>query len=151
MDGRVLLDLARALAQVKHAGVYRKGTGEPYFNHVSRVAERCHGWRAKVIAYLHDLIEDTDITAEILRFLGFPDDICDATNTLSRRINETYTEFIQRIADCGDSAIIQVKLADLADNSSDLEEHLSPVEAQSKRRRYTAAEVTLYQALEALT
>lgn len=46
---------------------------------------------------------------------------------------------------------IQVKLADLADNSSDLEEHLSPVEAQSKRRRYTAAEVTLYQALEALT
>jgi (p)ppGpp synthase/HD superfamily hydrolase len=94
--GEELLALAEALAPVAHAGQSRKGTGEPYVNHVRRVAGRVKGWRAKTIALLHDVIEDTRITEAELFLIGFPRDVIEDVNALSRRVSETYFDFIAR-------------------------------------------------------
>jgi (p)ppGpp synthase/HD superfamily hydrolase len=79
-----LLRLAEALARVKHASQKRKGTGEPYVNHLLRVEARVSGPRRKTIAWLHDLIEDQGVTPRELRHMGFPWDIIDDVVALSR-------------------------------------------------------------------
>ena len=118
-SGAQLLALAEALAPVAHAGQSRKGTGEPYVNHVRRVAGRVQGWRAKTIALLHDTIEDTDVGVVTLQRIGFPTDVVLDVIALSRFAPETYAEFIERtIRDGSDDALL-VKLADLQDNLTD--------------------------------
>jgi (p)ppGpp synthase/HD superfamily hydrolase len=117
--GAELLSLARALAKVVHAGQSRKGEGEPYFNHVDRVASRVEGWRAKAIAYLHDVIEDTYVDGTILTRIGFPRDLVLDVMALSREATETYTDFISRTLDTGSDDALRVKLADLRDNLAD--------------------------------
>lgn len=117
-DGQIL-NLAKALAAVVHAGQSRKGSGEPYFNHLARVAERVVGWRAKTIAYLHDTIEDTLVGTLTLKTIGFPDDIVDDVVALSRGGNETYKAFITRTIRDGSDDALRVKLSDLQDNLTD--------------------------------
>lgn len=118
-EGQHLLDLARALARVVHAGQSRKGTGEPYFNHVDRVAARVEGWRAKTIAYLHDTVEDTPLGPFALAAMGFPRDLVDDVLALSRWEMETYAAFIDRTIRDGSDDALRVKLADLQDNLAD--------------------------------
>jgi (p)ppGpp synthase/HD superfamily hydrolase len=133
MNGYTLLNLAREMARVAHHGQFRKGSGEDYFNHVNRVADNVHGWKAKVVAYLHDLVEDTPITLEMLSFL-FPPDIVNAVDILSRRKDETYREFIERCIDSENRIAWEVKLADLGDNMRDI--HLVPGGESMKQKRY---------------
>lgn len=140
-DGRALLDLARSIAVVAHAGQTRKGTGEPYFNHVERVAESVKGWRARTIAYLHDTIEDTGITDEMLYVLGFPMSIVDAVLALSRQADETYRDFIERAATHHDPDVRAIKLADIRDNLRDID--ILPGNPETLRRRYITAEARL--------
>lgn len=114
-----LLILARTLAAVVHSDQYRRGTGAPYIGHVRRVAQRAPNGRAEIIAYLHDTIEDTAVTAYTLEQVGFPADIVRDVVALSRFPNETYLEFINRTASDGSDDALRVKLADLEDNLSD--------------------------------
>jgi (p)ppGpp synthase/HD superfamily hydrolase len=139
------LQLAAALARVKHAGQQRRGTGEPYFNHLRRVA--IHVWdvghRAQTIAYLHDLLEDTDLTAVDLRRVGFPWDVVDDVVALSRVEGEEYFDFIDRgIRDLTDDGLF-VKLADVTDNLTDHWMGQRP----SLRARYIKADLMIRAAL----
>lgn len=90
--------------------------GYPYINHLLRVSSKMKNKTEKTVALLHDIIEDTDVTAEELLELGFSQDIVDAVCILSRTQNETYAEFIDRIASSQNKLAIKVKLADLEDN-----------------------------------
>jgi (p)ppGpp synthase/HD superfamily hydrolase len=117
--GAELLALAEALAPVAHAGQSRKGTGEPYVNHVRRVAGRVQGWRAKTIALLHDTVEDTRVSENVLALVGFPDEIVYDVLALSRIPGESYTDFIDRTIRTGTVDALRVKLADLQDNLTD--------------------------------
>ena len=132
VSGIILLDAARQIGRLAHAEQVRKGSGEPYLNHLHRVAMRVEGWRAKTIAYLHDLIEDTPVTGLTLEQLGFPRDIISDVVALSRGWvldttsdsftaprEETYFEFIERTIRDGSNDALLVKLADLQDNLND--------------------------------
>ena len=116
-----LLNLAKSLATVVHAGQVRKGEAEPYINHVQRVARRVFhlSWRAVAIAYLHDVIEDTPVTAEGLIDMGFPPTLVLDVYALSRKVGETYKDFIARTIRDGSLDALNVKLADLQDNLND--------------------------------
>jgi (p)ppGpp synthase/HD superfamily hydrolase len=61
-----LVTKAAAFAAVAHAGVTRKWSGEPYIEHPTRVATRLAelAFAPEVIAaaFLHDVVEDTDVT-----------------------------------------------------------------------------------------
>jgi (p)ppGpp synthase/HD superfamily hydrolase len=65
-------------------------------------------------AVLHDVVEDSHWTLIDLQREGFPEQVIEAVDHLSRRDSETYDEFIDRIK--GSMLAIKVKLADLEDN-----------------------------------
>lgn len=88
--------------------------GSDYRMHPIRVAQRCIGDVAKVVALLHDVLEDTCVSVEDLREMGFGEDIINGVLGVTRRENETYEEFIER---AGKNPIsLEVKIADLRDN-----------------------------------
>ena len=81
-------------------------------NHALRVATYAsyHGKIYYLIGLLHDIIEDTDTTLDEL-----PEDIRTDISTLTRRSDETYFEYIDRVRNGSERAII-VKLYDIKDH-----------------------------------
>lgn len=67
-----------------------------------------------IIAVLHDVIEDSDVTAEDLRREGFSEPIVDAIKALTRPEGEASQDFIFRAA--ANELARPVKIADLRDN-----------------------------------
>lgn len=121
---RPTLEDAIALARTAHEGQVDKA-GEDYILHLLRVMERVNGNDAKIVAVLHDAIEDTDdtttinVTAEHLRKCGYPAHIIEALEAVTKRPDEEgsgegYERFIQRAGEIPLSR--QVKIADLRDN-----------------------------------
>lgn len=108
-----LFDLALKIAIQAHKEQKDK-SGREYIMHPIRVAERCKDPRAKVVALLHDTIEDTGVTAEYLHSEGFPDEIVNGVLSVTKQDGETYDDFVRRAAE---NAIgREVKIADLEDN-----------------------------------
>jgi len=108
-----LIDKALSIATRAHAGQTDKG-GKPYIAHPQRVAARCTTDDARIVALLHDTIEDTRVTADYLLSEGFPQRIVDAVLSVTRCEGESYDEFIDRAA--RNPIGRQVKIADLLDN-----------------------------------
>ena len=73
------------------------------------------GESAKVVAVLHDVIEDTSVTAEDLRREGFDEDVLAALECLTHRKGEPYADYVVQCK--GDEIARRVKLADLEDNA----------------------------------
>lgn len=108
-----LYDHALRIAIRAHEGQQDK-SGREYMMHPIRVAERCKDTRAKIVALLHDTIEDTDVTIDYLRKEGFPEEIIDAVLSVTKQEDENYEDFVRRSAK---NAIgKEVKIADLEDN-----------------------------------
>ena len=132
------MDLERAIeiAAAAHRGQADKA-GQPYILHPLRVMLACEGEATRIVAVLHDVIEDSDWTPEALRAEGASDAILAALDTVTRRDDETYAEFIERAArnEIGRA----VKIADLHDNL-DLSRIAQPTQADFARMdRYRAA------------
>jgi (p)ppGpp synthase/HD superfamily hydrolase len=111
------LSEAIALAAVAHSGQTDK-SGQPYITHPIRVMMRCHphGLHAQMAAVLHDVVEDTWVTLDLLRTMGFSAEVVAAVDALTRRKGEeSYPEYIRRCS--RDRLATLVKLADLEDNS----------------------------------
>jgi (p)ppGpp synthase/HD superfamily hydrolase len=100
--------------------------------HSERVAARVAPGFASV-ALLHDVLEDTDTTADELEAL-VGSEVTASVVLLTRLDSETYAAYILRLASSGDAAAVAVKLADLADHLA-LTETLRP----SLERRYLRA------------
>jgi (p)ppGpp synthase/HD superfamily hydrolase len=107
------IDEALELAIASHRGQIDK-YGQPYILHVLGVAARCRTIEEKTVAFLHDVVEDTDTTLDDLRGLGFSERIVVAVGLLTRHKGENYDAFVERIAP--DPLARAVKLADLEDN-----------------------------------
>ncbi|BBR54653.1 MULTISPECIES: GTP pyrophosphokinase [Pseudomonas] len=108
------LERAIAVAARAHEGQYDKG-GAAYILHPLRVMMRVSTPEQRIVAVLHDVLEDTPLTLSDLAREGFPLKILAAVLALSRREGESYEAFVVRLG--GDPLARQVKLADLADNS----------------------------------
>ncbi len=101
------------LASWKHRDQKDKA-GKPYFGHIARVSNACKTSPAKVVALLHDVIEDTDVTPEQMEELGFSEYIIKAVLCLTHQEGESYEDFIKRAAK--NPIAREVKIADLEDN-----------------------------------
>ena len=109
--------LANQLATKAHNDQADK-CGMPYIMHLQRVAHALSpDLGAMTVAILHDIIEDTWMTAEELRNLGIPEDIVDDVVTLTRLDSETHWEYVERIC-AGSDRAITVKVEDVRDNHS---------------------------------
>jgi (p)ppGpp synthase/HD superfamily hydrolase len=112
--------LAKAIriAAVAHEGQTDRA-GQAYVLHALRVMLRVEGEEAKIVAALHDVVEDSEWTLEMLRAEGFSENIVAAVDALSRRCDdkgkkEKYDVFVLRA--CENPIARKVKEADLLDN-----------------------------------
>lgn len=96
-----------------HAGAVDKA-GQPYILHPLRVMARLSTDTERIVAILHDVVEDSEVTLDDLRADGFSDEIVDAIDHVTRRGGESYEAFIERIAP--HPLARRVKIADLEDN-----------------------------------
>ncbi len=130
---------ALQLAIRAHDGQYDKG-GSPYILHPIAVAKQVSGEDEKVLALLHDTVEDTDVTNEEVR-KRFGNVIADALDCLTHRDGEAYGEYLSRVMT--NKLAITVKLADLHNNMV-LSRIKNPTEKDRKRlEKYKAAESRL--------
>lgn len=124
----------------------------PYFVHLDNVAEiavetlihYCDYFAdvdtVKLAAYAHDAVEDTDLDPAEL-----PESIRDSVVLVSRNLSQgnlTYNQYIQKIADSGDSLAILIKFSDGLTNYLLSENTLSPM-----RDRYMKSVPVLWAAL----
>lgn len=108
-----MLNKALEIARKAHAGQTDKG-GDTYVFHPVRVALHCHTEEEKIVALLHDVVEDTDITLDDLRNEGFSAEVLDALRCLTKIEGEDYMDFVRRVAT--NLLATQVKIHDLRDN-----------------------------------
>lgn len=125
----ILLELAIAIAEQQHAGQVDKA-GRPYIEHPKRVMRAMSTDAERIVAILHDVVEDTDLTLDQLAAEGFPDHILAALDSVTRRTGETYEAFVARAAK--DAIGRRVKYADLRDNA-DLSRIAAPTAADRAR------------------
>ncbi len=97
-----------------HAGQADKA-GKPYIEHVLRVRDHVEGEEARIVALLHDVMEDCGVTNADLMEKGYSHDIIGCVERLTHNPHETYTGYILRIAS-GPKVAREVKIADLRDN-----------------------------------
>lgn len=107
------INVALAMAAVAHAGQQDKG-GKPYILHPLRVMAAVDGLDEKIVAVLHDTVEDTSVTLDELRVAGFSGVIVDAIDRLTKRPGETRIDAAKRAM--GNPLSLAVKLADVNDN-----------------------------------
>lgn len=129
-----LVLLAQTFATAAHAAVgqKRKYSGDDYIVHPIRVAgivKQFGGSDAQIAAaFLHDTVEDTDVTIDLIRDT-FGDDITTLVDGLTdvsvasdgNRATRKAIDRQHTIDACADTQF--VKCADIIDNSSDIEEN----------------------------
>ena len=93
-----LILLAEKVATKAHQDQVDLGN-VPYIEHPRMVASLCSSPRAKVIAWLRDVLEDTPMQEEDLVAYGFPTDIIEALRLLTKRPgdDENYEGYILRL------------------------------------------------------
>ena len=105
--------IALELAVEKHKNQTDKA-GNPYILHPLHVLENVNSKEGKIVAILHDIIEDTDITEDYLFKIGLSKRIVDAVVALTRSEDMDYQEYIKNLS--SNPLAKEVKLADLEHN-----------------------------------
>jgi (p)ppGpp synthase/HD superfamily hydrolase len=131
-----ILERAILLATQAHQGQKDKA-GAPYILHPLRVMLQMSSETEMVTAVLHDVLEDTPWTLEKLREEGFPPEMLEALDCLTRRSGENYDAFITRVA--GNQLARKVKLSDLEDNLNLRRLEMLTDQDQARLRRYHQA------------
>ena len=140
------LEQALELARRFHDGQFDKA-GRPYMEHVLRVVDSVETNDQKLVAAMHDLVEDTPLSFGDLICAGAPHRIVQAVESLTRQDNEDYDVFIARAA--RDPLARPVKLADLADNADEGRLALLEPELAARLRTKYADGLRLVLSLEA--
>jgi len=138
------MNLARAIeiAVQAHAGQTDKA-GAPYILHPLRVMFAVEGEEARIVAVLHDVIEDCpDWTMDRLRDEGFSRNVLQAMEFVTKLPQDAdYSAFVARAA--GHPVARLVKRADLLDNLDITRLSRITPEDTARLNRYLAALATL--------
>ena len=106
------VEFARAVASYAHSGQKDKA-GKPYIMYPAVVSEAVVSDEEKIVALLHDVLEDTFVSEATIRNL-FGDTVADAVVTMTKKRGENYADYIRRVSNNPISKA--VKLADLEHN-----------------------------------
>ena len=106
------LEKAIDLAVDAYADQTDKGNAT-YIRHPLRVMEAVDTEPERIVAVLHDVVEDADYSLENIE-KEFGEEISDAVDALTRRDDESYMDFIDRSA--ANQIAKKVKIADIEDN-----------------------------------
>ncbi|MCH7312924.1 guanosine-3',5'-bis(diphosphate) 3'-pyrophosphohydrolase [Acinetobacter sp. ANC 3882] len=107
------LEQAIAFAAQQHSGQVDKAN-VPYILHPLRVMLNVPSIEHKIVAVLHDVLEDTETSIDDLYRLGFEPQIIEAIVALTKQKGESRIEAAQRTVQNPLARV--VKLADITDN-----------------------------------
>lgn len=108
------LERALAIAAAAHAGQQDR-QGAPYILHPLAVMQLVDDLDTKIVAILHDVVEDTNVTFEDLRQAGFAPHILAALELVTHQKGVPYADYV--VAAKANPIARAVKLADLTDNT----------------------------------
>ena len=132
---KALINKAKEIAEQAHAGQTDKA-GKPYIEHLAFVVSMMNTDEEIIVAWLHDVMEDTCISAEYLSAI-FSLRIMTALKDLTHADNESYDEYIKRMS--LNPLAVNVKKADLIHNM-DISRLSVPVEDDFQRvKKYKTA------------
>ena len=130
---------AMNIAYNAHMGQKDK-SGIPYIFHPIHLAETMETEEECIVALLHDVVEDTDVTFEELQ-KEFSNRIIEALKLLTHDKSVPYDEYILNLKE--NQIAKKVKLADLRHNSDKTRlEHLTPRDIM-RNKKYEKAIKTL--------
>ena len=111
---KIILDRAKEIAKAAHEGQVDKAE-KPYIEHPMRVMKMGKTMEEKIAGVLHDVVEDSEWTFEMLEKEGIPKDVMDALRCVTKLSeDEDYDHFIARVKT--NPLAVKVKLNDLKDN-----------------------------------
>lgn len=114
-----LVEFAKEWATRWHALQTRRG-GEPYVEHLRRVAEavakRGYGPEHQAVAWLHDAVEDGQVTQEGIA-QRFPASVAEAVKAITKNPGEKYEDYLIRVK--ANPLAHEVKISDMLDNLGD--------------------------------
>ncbi len=114
--------------------------GFPYVIHLLKVYSGVSEEIEKICALLHDVVEDTNITYDDLRNIGYPSDVIDILTILTKLKGEDYRDYIDRIINSENIHAMNIKLADLRHNmESSRIKNPSPNDVMRITNRYEPA------------
>lgn len=90
--------------------------GMPYMLHIIYVYKHVNTIEEKVVALMHDVIEDKEVSSKDLLEVGFPEKIVNDIVILTRVKPIDYNDYIDNIIKVGSREALNVKLADLENN-----------------------------------
>ncbi|PXA64034.1 guanosine-3',5'-bis(diphosphate) 3'-pyrophosphohydrolase [Arthrobacter psychrochitiniphilus] len=135
-------------ARIAHAGQVDKLERDYYSHHLLPVAAKLkeHGPEAEMAGLIHDILEDTSVTAEQLRSLGVSKKVVRAVESVTRGEGEEYMDLIRRSA-----ADPLGRLVKLADNELNLESNaalatVNTAQAARLKVKYESAREVLVRA-----
>ena len=135
-----LIKKALKIAFAAHKNQVDK-SGIPYIFHPYEVAQQMTTEYEICTALLHDVMEDTDVTAEDLRAAGFPENILEALRLLTHDETVPYEVYIQAIKT--NPLARAVKIADLTHNSNPDRLDIIDQKAKARFQRYAEAKKSL--------
>lgn len=113
-----LLQLAEKIATQAHQGQFRRGGIVPYIDHPRAVVGRVGNQAdAIVVAWLHDVIEDTGYDSESLQDAGIPKHLVGEVLLLTKTREVSYDDYLERVA--ASPIATRVKIADMLSNLAD--------------------------------
>ena len=124
-----MVDLALSIARKAHEGQLDKA-GVDYIEHPIYVASQVDTEEEKAVALLHDVIEDSPVSAEGLLQAGLPETVVTAVQVLTKKKEQDYQTYLETVKKNPLARV--VKLADLKHNS-DLS-RLSSITEKDKER-----------------
>ena len=124
-----MVDLALSIARKAHEGQLDKA-GVDYIEHPIYVASQVDTEEEKAVALLHDVIEDSPVSAEELLQAGLPETVVTAVQVLTKKKEQDYQTYLETVKKNPLARV--VKLADLKHNS-DLS-RLSSITEKDKER-----------------
>ena len=108
-------DLATAIdIAVEAHRKQRRKNGSPYILHPLRIMFRMKTDEERIVALLHDVVEDSSVTLSDLEARGFTNEIVNAVGLLTKHDHCDYEAYLTALA--GNSLARRVKIGDLLDN-----------------------------------
>lgn len=117
IEAVIYVSVASIVAHAAHQGQTLKVDKKPYINHPEHVAARFKDPYEKQIALLHDVLENSDLTAEFLISLGFRKDVVDDVVLLTHKDKENvpYFDYVRNLSTSPRAG--RIKIEDIKHNT----------------------------------
>ncbi len=129
LQGKALMFKSLDIAMEAHKGQYRRDGKTSYITHPVAVAMNFDDPILKSIAFLHDVLEDSDREVEYLLDQNIPVVVVDAVVALTKFEDEKYLDYILRVKENEYATLVKIE---------DIKHNYSTVQ-KSKQERYEMA------------